>query len=417
MCKFCDDADKSTGSTGSKKAALGLLMAMSLLHESRTPVSLFRQSPSDLRCAWEQTHHSKLLGYTPAMKGKTGNDTANGGLGETACESSVTVAATSSRRIGGVSPFEDLFSGTKVKVFECARDVLKHFGFLRAGPGLHVGGMHQLIQRAVRDSVVIKTPDSVTIHPKSGLQLVETLESILLHQYNYNTSRKWDQKEMTRVQRLSPCIERWCVVFWPLNERNKEFTRCLGGPCRVHASCTLRQTLGHLLLEVEGSPLDSLSQFQSVLTVRKRLYPKGDHPHIANSMNNVARTLGALGKHQQALKMQEDVLAMYKRLYPKGDHPDIATSMNTVAATLHALGKHQQALKMFKDALGMLRLSLPPSHPSIRTCIKNTIVCKKCVEQSEKQLTAAAKRDKKRKKRLKKQKTRNNPRGKGKKKK
>ena len=42
MFKFCDDADARTGKSGSKEAALGLLMAMSLLHESRTPLHLFQ---------------------------------------------------------------------------------------------------------------------------------------------------------------------------------------------------------------------------------------------------------------------------------------------------------------------------------------------------------------------------------------
>ena len=59
MCNFCDDADTSTGKSGSKRAALGLLMALSLLHESLTPRHLFQMSPDKLRQAWKE--HQSLL--------------------------------------------------------------------------------------------------------------------------------------------------------------------------------------------------------------------------------------------------------------------------------------------------------------------------------------------------------------------
>ena len=68
MCTFCDKADASAGKTGSKKAAIGLLMALSLLHESLTPRDLFRLSPDKLREAWLQ-HQSRLGGWASSIKG------------------------------------------------------------------------------------------------------------------------------------------------------------------------------------------------------------------------------------------------------------------------------------------------------------------------------------------------------------
>ena len=68
MCKFCDDADASAGKTGSKWAALGLLMALSLLHESLTPRHLFRLSPDQLRQAWLK-HQSLLAKWSSSGKG------------------------------------------------------------------------------------------------------------------------------------------------------------------------------------------------------------------------------------------------------------------------------------------------------------------------------------------------------------
>ena len=53
--------------------------------------------------------------------------------------------------------------------------------------------------------------------------------------------------------------------------------------------------------------------------------------------------------------MQEKVLAMRQRLYPEGDHPDIAMSIDNLAGTLGDLGKHQQARTSAES-------SDPPTH-------------------------------------------------------
>ena len=68
MCTFCDNADARVGKTGSKKAAIGLLMALSLLHESVTPRHLFQLSPDQLREAWVD-HQSRLAEWTSSGKG------------------------------------------------------------------------------------------------------------------------------------------------------------------------------------------------------------------------------------------------------------------------------------------------------------------------------------------------------------
>ena len=68
MCAFCDKADASVGKTGSKRTAIGLLMALSLLHESLTPRDLFRLSPEKLREAWLK-HQSQLVDWASSMKG------------------------------------------------------------------------------------------------------------------------------------------------------------------------------------------------------------------------------------------------------------------------------------------------------------------------------------------------------------
>ena len=68
MCRFCEVADAIVGRSGSKRAAIGLLMALSLLHESLTPRDLFRLSPEQLREAW-LTHQKRLAKWTSSAKG------------------------------------------------------------------------------------------------------------------------------------------------------------------------------------------------------------------------------------------------------------------------------------------------------------------------------------------------------------
>ena len=59
MARFCDDSDARAGTTGSKRAALGLLMALALVHESLTPLQLFRLSPEEVRRVEERSRTAK----------------------------------------------------------------------------------------------------------------------------------------------------------------------------------------------------------------------------------------------------------------------------------------------------------------------------------------------------------------------
>lgn len=68
----------------------------------------------------------------------------------------------------------------------------------------------------------------------------------------------------------------------------------------------------------------------------RRLY-EGDHRNVAQSLNNFASCLRALGEHDQGRELHEEALAMRRRLY-EGDHPDVAQSLNNLAICLRALG-------------------------------------------------------------------------------
>ena len=157
--------------------------------------------------------------------------------------------------------------------------------------------------------------DTDGIPPGWGLDVVETVESVLHARYHYRSETNWDKEAIVGVQALSPCVERWCMVFWDV-DKAEEWSQ------RLRSACVLRQELGTVLLDIEGSPVSAEYHQAAVVTMQKDL-DMGDHPNIGSAMNNLGNTQHALGKYQEALEMRKQVLAMYKRLYPEGDHPNI----------------------------------------------------------------------------------------------
>jgi len=86
-------------------------------------------------------------------------------------------------------------------------------------------------------------------------------------------------------------------------------------------------------------------------TLQLRIADLGpDHPDKLPSMNTLAESYAALGRHAEALKLHEETLQLRKaKLGP--DYPDTLTSMNNLASCYAALGRHADALKLYEEAL------------------------------------------------------------------
>ena len=177
-----------------------------------------------------------------------------------------------------------------------------------------------MVQRAVLNHLIMAVPGDDTVVPAGwGRALVQTLESVLLATYNYDRDKSWDQSEVVRVQRLSPSVERWCTVFWALHAK---FAPHMDMSSHLRAACTLRLWLGRVLKEVDGAAAAALEHEHAVLKMRQRLYPEGDHPDIAHSMNNLALTLYHLGQLGKSEALFASALAIYRRLLPP-NHPRV----------------------------------------------------------------------------------------------
>jgi tetratricopeptide (TPR) repeat protein len=103
--------------------------------------------------------------------------------------------------------------------------------------------------------------------------------------------------------------------------------------------------------------------YEQVLAIRRRLLTD-DHPHTANSYNNLALNLREQGKYAAAQPLFEKSLEIDRRLL-SDDHPHTTTSYSNLAVNLDAQGKHAQAQPLHENALEIDRRLLSDDHPDI----------------------------------------------------
>ncbi|MEM7055878.1 MAG: DUF2225 domain-containing protein, partial [Bacteroidota bacterium] len=129
----------------------------------------------------------------------------------------------------------------------------------------------------------------------------------------------------------------------------------------------LVRSLGQL-----GNYQKALQYHKQTLDMKKRLHKDQDHPSIVQSLNNIGWGLGYLGSHQEALQYHKQALSMSKRLHKDQDHPKIAKSLNNVGWNLGELGNEQEAVVYQKQALEMFkRLYKDKAHPDIAKSLNN----------------------------------------------
>jgi serine/threonine protein kinase/tetratricopeptide (TPR) repeat protein len=85
------------------------------------------------------------------------------------------------------------------------------------------------------------------------------------------------------------------------------------------------------------------------------------HPTVAQSLNNLAVSLGEMGDHQAARPLLERALAMRTELLGP-THPLVAQSMTNLARTLAELDALDQAMELHERSLALFESSLGPAH-------------------------------------------------------
>jgi CHAT domain-containing protein/Flp pilus assembly protein TadD len=95
-----------------------------------------------------------------------------------------------------------------------------------------------------------------------------------------------------------------------------------------------------------------------------------EHPHTADSYNNVAGNLNAQGKYAEAEVGHRKALAIRRKVLGE-KHPDTAQSYDNVAGNLHAQGKYAEAEAGHRKALAIRRKVLGEEHPDTALSYNN----------------------------------------------
>lgn len=106
--------------------------------------------------------------------------------------------------------------------------------------------------------------------------------------------------------------------------------------------------------------LTESERLQRMALERLRAIEGDDHPQVAILMNNLAITLAELGRPGDAEPYYLESLAIQKRLL--GEHPDVANSMNNIGMYYMRGGQLDKALPMMEGALAMWSDTLGPSN-------------------------------------------------------
>jgi tetratricopeptide (TPR) repeat protein len=104
-------------------------------------------------------------------------------------------------------------------------------------------------------------------------------------------------------------------------------------------------------LNALGRSSDALPKYEAALEMKQQLFT-GDHAQVAVALHNVAFCLNALGRTAEALPKEEASLEMYQRLF-HGDDVAVSGGLNNVASWLNLLGRSAEALPKFQQALEM----------------------------------------------------------------
>ncbi|BDI14930.1 hypothetical protein ANSO36C_07320 [Nostoc cf. commune SO-36] len=119
----------------------------------------------------------------------------------------------------------------------------------------------------------------------------------------------------------------------------------------------------------QGRYSDAEPLLSDALAMTKRLFA-GDHPDVASNLNNLAGLYDSQGRYSDAEPLYSDALAMRKRLFA-GDHADVASSLNSLAALYNSQGRYSDAEPLLSDALAMTKRLFAGDHPDVASSLNN----------------------------------------------
>jgi tetratricopeptide (TPR) repeat protein len=174
------------------------------------------------------------------------------------------------------------------------------------------------------------------------------------------------------VQALNHIFPQPRVEYWPLCKRYlSQALECeslieqwdIGSP---EAAQLLNKVGEYLFSTNPQSDVHAAYMFQSALAIQQKVL-KPNHPDIAKTLNNQARSWVRAGAYEYAAKLYKQALAIREEVLGP-DHPDTATTLDDLAR-LYSPESHAEPL--YQRALAIREKVLGPDHPDTAITLNN----------------------------------------------
>ena len=343
-----------------KAAAMALLVMLSLLPGTKTPVELFskpfRTQPSEAELAEINRLVENINGHPLSTK-LLPMSCYEDDFDPMTLDKAIFVSSMLPLRqclnafphlgLGG------LFGTDSGDVSVEALGILQQYGLVKRGPvgSQHVGAIHQLLQKCVRDRINREE------HMEEGIRdadAVVCLRRVLREQFEHDRNCA-DTANLAWVRLLEPCV----VHLWATLKSPDGKERALQ---RTRADSDLIVRYGTRRCD-DGDPQSAVSVQEEALAFDRKVM-KPDDPDIATAMSILANTYSALGRYDDELKLLEETLAFRQRVLPAG-HRDITVSMSDLAHTYSDKGRRTEALELYQKVLKLQEQTLPSDDPNI----------------------------------------------------
>ena len=133
-----------------------------------------------------------------------------------------------------------------------------------------------------------------------------------------------------------------------------------------------------------GNYAEALEYYNQALKMRQAIY-SGNHPDVATLLNDIGNVYEDLGKHAKALEYLDQALKMKKAIYA-GNHLSVAISLNNIGNVYEGLKNHEKALEYYNQALVMNQALYSDEHPDIAISFNNIGLVYKYLGQHQKAL-------------------------------
>ena len=126
-----------------------------------------------------------------------------------------------------------------------------------------------------------------------------------------------------------------------------------------------------LQLLQEGKYNEAIPLAEKALATRQKILV--EHPHVVESLNNLAELYKNQGRYPEAEPLYKQSLQMIKRLLGK-QHPNVANSLNNLAGLYINQERYSEAEPLYQQSLRIYKQNFGNEHPLVVNSLNNLAV-------------------------------------------